>query len=216
MTERLATTRLLQGDVAAAHVLADQALALWTRAATSEPIQVAMARLVRSQVAVAERDLAAARALAEQARAPLARDFGDDHLYTAAARLQLLTVALKDAPRDVPAIVGDTAAIVAAFERDLGRDTRWLCEPLTLLGEALVLADRHAEAREALARAAAIADVAGLVAARAEVDLVLARATWPTDPVRARGHAHAAAAVFRRIGALARLDEAESWLREHP
>ena len=224
MHERMATTRLMQGDLDAARVLCDRAVDLWTHSATQEPLQLAMARIVRSQIAQADHDLVAARGHAEQAREAVARDLGDDHLYTLAARIQLALIAVDDAERrhagphdpGLLAATRELEAILAVMERDHGRDARWLVEPLIVAARAYRLAGRTADARTALARATPIADAHKLVAGRAEIDLALAQATWDVDPARARSHAESAIAVFRTIGARLSEAEAEQWLRSHP
>jgi tetratricopeptide (TPR) repeat protein len=214
MNERLANVRFLQGDVAEARVLADRAVALWAKSGSPDPLQRALALIARSQVAQAESDLPAARRHADDARAQVA-SLGDDNLYSLAARLQL---ALIDLDERRPAIaVAELEAIVAVIERDYGLDARWLVEPLTALGRAYQDAGRLLDARVALQRAAPIADAAAFVAARAEIDLALARVAWADgDPARARSLATTAADVYRRIGAGRSLAEAEAWLRDHP
>ena len=221
MTERLATTRLMQGDVAAARVLADRAIDLWTRTTAPDPLQLALAQIVRSQIAEADGDLIAARGFIDRARATFSQNLGEDSLYTLAARLQIVMIDTtaaerRGAPDDLAQTLAEIQAIVAVMERDHGRDARWLVEPLMAAGRTYQVAGRLADARAALARAAPIAAASRMVSARAEIDLLLARATWPDDPARARSLATAALTVFTDIGARRSLEGAEAWLRDHP
>jgi tetratricopeptide (TPR) repeat protein len=224
MHERMATTKLMQGDVAEARVLCDRSVELWTRSGASEPLQLAMALMLRSQIAQVDGDLAAARSYGERARVTTAKDFGDDNLYTLAARLQIVIVDLDAAERRhagpsdpaLPAAIAELDAILATMEREHGRDARWLVEPLVVEARAYRLAGRSADARTVLARATPIADANKLVAGRADIDLALALATWELDPPRARSLATSALAVYRTLGARRSADEAEQWLREHP
>jgi hypothetical protein len=192
MHERLATTLLIQGERAAALQHSERALAGWERLAQPDPGGLTLALLTRAQIAIASADFEAAREPIARAHRTAEAAFGPEHLYTLAAGTMQQGLRLETgAPAE--ALAG-LAPILAALERQHGRESRWLVETLLMLGRA-----RHG---------VALADAAAYAGQRAR-DRPAPPDAAADDPARLavqRGFA-AARADLERADALARKHE---------
>ncbi len=215
MQERLAGMLCLQGALAPAHETAEAALRVWNTLPQPDPAGLTLILVTRAQIAIAEKDYVVAHASLMRAHNIAAAAFGADHLYTLITRMLLLGLRVEQEAH-AEALPG-LLALLQELEAQLGKDGRWLVEPLIYLGRAHHGVGDQAAARAVLERARKLATDHDLPGLLGEIDLDLARVLWttPADRSAALARAQAAVQAHQRSGAARLRAEAEAWLREH-
>ena len=214
--ERLAGVLLMQGSLAPAHQIADDALHAWNGLKKPEPAGLTLILLIRAQIAIAEEDHTTARSLLTRAHNTASAAFGKDHLYAVSARMLLLGQRVEQGAH--AEVLPDLIALVTGLEGQYGKDARWLVEPLLLLARARHGVGQYTQARGDLERGRKLAVDNNILALYGELDLAMARVLWDggTDRPGARLLAQAAVEAARRSGMARSLIDAEKWLQEHP